>query len=196
MILFWIVSAGFNLVGALLTHQMLSQVLLASYFLLIDTLLGAQYVYYTVTNWKKKTRAKLQYSQLLANDDDPENITAELSQRSTKLSGIIFLMGATSIAVHSIFAPEHSLGTFTSRTITVRHCAVILTSKSYDGDTDPWPLTGWMLVGYVIGCISAILLICSRVPQIIRNVNLPDKPSNNFSSLEDQQRDFLQLSFS
>jgi hypothetical protein len=123
MILFWIVSAGFNLVGALLTHQMLSQVLLASYFLLIDTLLGAQYVYYTVTNWKKKNRAKLQYSQLLANDDDPENITAELSQRSTKLSGIIFLMGATSIAVHSIFAPEHSLGTFTSRTITVRHCS-------------------------------------------------------------------------
>lgn len=36
---------------------------------------------------------------------------------------------------------------------------------------EKWPLIGWKdYTGYVIGCISAILYLASRVPQLVQNV--------------------------
>jgi uncharacterized protein with PQ loop repeat len=171
MILLWVAADCFNLTGAILTGQIFIQILLSSYFFFIDTLLGIQYIYYTIRNRRKQTQAE--YSELPQIDDEElseENIDVESkANRTTVVSSVLIILGISSILLMQGYQPASNSNTvlkFKGRSLL--QADIML--PDYE-DIDEWPLDGWVsILGYSIGSVSAFMTICSRLPQIIKNV--------------------------
>jgi uncharacterized protein with PQ loop repeat len=153
----WFLGDATNLVGALLTHQLPSQIITAVYFCMIDTVMMSQFLYYVVRNqgWRGLPRIFL-------------------CPRNTGSTAAIFLPGLVCLtllaswpSLPSSLSPLSSSSSY--RQLPTRHSRVLLSLR----DSDSQNLTDWndveFLVGYIIGCVSAVFYLGSRLPQIIQN---------------------------
>lgn len=152
----WFLGDTTNLIGALLTHQLPSQIITAVYFCFIDTLMMSQYFYYVVKNqgWKGLPRIflcpKIKPSQDVA----------------IFLPGLICTMLlASAPRMGGVFAARTPY-TLDSTTVSGR---VLLEFE--DGTHKPPidPHNSKDLIGYIFGCVSALFYLGSRLPQIIQN---------------------------
>eukprot|EP00800_Vazella_pourtalesii_P003710 TRINITY_DN1381_c0_g2_i1.p1 TRINITY_DN1381_c0_g2~~TRINITY_DN1381_c0_g2_i1.p1 ORF type:complete len:329 (+),score=25.00 TRINITY_DN1381_c0_g2_i1:425-1411(+) len=138
----WLGGDLTNLIGALLTGQLPTQIATAIYFVIMDAVLLTQYCYYLVKNNRHRFK---RYRRL----------------RSTTPLCVVILCGGTFILTNKLLSYSshvpQSVNTFPGRTL--------LSTNRYVVDPGNWE----DIAGYIIGCISAILYLCSRVPQIIKN---------------------------
>eukprot|EP01137_Pigoraptor_chileana_P000505 Opistho-2@36817 len=144
----WLLGDITNLVGAFLTHQLPTQIYTAVYFCSIDAVMVTQYIYYQYRNRNDR------YSAI--NDD----YASEGKVRSLSIAG--------KRSLHAVLFVGVSAASFAGITLrsmeadTTAHVGRRLLSQSTFSNTSN-------LIGYILGCISAVLYLCSRVPQIIKN---------------------------
>ena len=139
----WLGGDITNLIGALLTGQLPTQIATAIYFVIMDAVLLTQYCYYLVRNnrhWFKR------YRRL----------------RPTTPLYVAILCGGTFILTNKLSSytshVPQSINTVPGRTL--------LSNNEYVIDPSSWE----DIVGYIIGCISAVLYLGSRIPQIVKNI--------------------------
>ena len=139
----WLGGDLTNLIGALLTGQLPTQIATAIYFVIMDAVLLSQYFYYFLKNRRQKLRG---YKRLQPN----------------KPVYIIILLGGAFLFGKSVYP----MSSQTPRVGHVVHGRSLLSIHTdVVVDTGNWE----DVVGYIIGCISALLYLCSRVPQIVKN---------------------------
>ena len=138
----WLGGDLTNLIGALLTGQLPTQIATAIYFVIMDAVLLTQYCYYLVKNNKNRFKKCRRL-------------------RSTTPLYVVILCGGTFILTNKMLSyashVPQSINTIPGRTL--------LSTNKYVVDPGNWE----DIVGYIIGCISALLYLSSRVPQIVKN---------------------------
>ena len=146
----WLGGDLTNLIGAILTQQLPTQIGTAIYFVFMDIILLTQYLFY----WFKNRRRNI-------NDDVN---THKQSSRIIYISIIptifVTILTLTSlITINSTTNNEQSL---------VYHGRIILSfsnSQSKVVDINDWK----DILGYIFGWVSALLYLGSRLPQIFKN---------------------------
>ena len=139
----WLGGDLTNLVGALLTKQLPTQIATAIYFVFMDAVLLTQYCYYLVKNKRHMLRG---YKRL--QPDKPLYILI--------LFGGVFMLGK-SVYPMSSQTPQ-GVHVVHGRSLLSTHPNVVVDTRHWED-----------VVGYFIGCISALLYLGSRVPQIVKN---------------------------
>lgn len=146
-LLSWLSGDVTNLLGAFLTNQLLTQKVTAVYFVCIDFVMMSQFLYYVGRNQGRKgfvhcLQCPCQAGMLV--------ILPGLA-----ITGLMVGVGAPtlfgSIGGNHMSPPHHVGRTLLS--------------------TDIPPIT-WdtmTVIGYILGCISGLLYVSSRLPQIIQN---------------------------
>lgn len=142
-ILFWVAGDTCNLVGAVLTHQLPSQVFIGAYYILQDAVLLGQFAYYSCKN---RWRAKL-ISDLGSVGPEPRILRAILALSSI---GLVY-QGASVALLHKpdpyvIGSPRQSRR---------------LMRAFFNGPIDE--------LGYVLGSLSAVCYFSGRIPQLWKN---------------------------
>jgi uncharacterized protein with PQ loop repeat len=144
-LLIWAIGDSTNLLGAILTGQLATQIVTAIFFCLMSFVLILQWLYYTLKNkcFKKKKldenqielKEKMLVSVLL-----PVLFVTFLKSAKTEDEPIVFY--ARKLLQEVQFEPNYG-----------------------------WPLQGFKgIFGYTIGIISAILYLSCRLPQIVQNM--------------------------
>lgn len=140
----WFIGDATNLIGALLTHQLANQIVTAVYFVIVDSLMMSQFLYYVIVN---------QGVRGLAN-------CCKCKREAT----IMILLPGIMCTLLLATGPSH-LWPSSSYETEQRHIGRTLLyhkeTKVVDGTQD--------LIGYIIGWLSAVFYVCSRMPQIIKN---------------------------
>ncbi|KAI6653822.1 hypothetical protein LOD99_3325 [Oopsacas minuta] len=138
----WLGGDLTNLIGAFLTGQLPTQIATAIYFVIMDAILLTQYTYYFVKNKKNSSKG---YRRL---------------RPATPLY-IVILCGGTFLFANNFL----SINFHTPKAVNILPGRTLLSTDGYVVDTGSWE----DIVGYVIGCISALLYLGSRIPQIVKN---------------------------
>lgn len=129
----WLLGDITNLVGAVLSGQLATQIYTAIYFCSVDAVMISQYAYYRFKEKREEQRAL-------------KSLYAVLAISLLSVSGFTFLAPAADpLQNNGVVSTGRSL----------------LTINSF---TDAKSITG-----YVLGVISALLYLCSRIPQIVKN---------------------------
>lgn len=142
-LLAWILGDSTNLVGCLLTGQNMTQTLTAVYFVFMDIVLFSQYVFYQHC-YHKAARLK---------KEKVESVPIS--------TGVLNKVALASLFVGLCFTV---------------HFSGLSGTESYDKGSqrvllqEPVPETWEYWTGSIIGWISAILYLASRVPQIVKNI--------------------------
>ncbi|XP_064384142.1 uncharacterized protein LOC135333159 [Halichondria panicea] len=142
----WVIGDTTNLLGAILTDQLFTQLATAVYFVLIDCVSVSQYIYYIIKNQGLKG--------LRSCYKDKPTLLAGLLPGV--VCGLLLASQGPSLWTHSYQTPP-------------RTGRILQQSREIDwGDVinfaDPRDVAG-----YVLGCISAAFYFFSRVPQIVKN---------------------------
>eukprot|EP00123_Amoebidium_parasiticum_P020816 comp5695_c0_seq1/m.1568 comp5695_c0_seq1/g.1568 ORF comp5695_c0_seq1/g.1568 comp5695_c0_seq1/m.1568 type:complete len:345 (-) comp5695_c0_seq1:863-1897(-) len=141
----WLLGDTLNLIGALLTHQLATQVVTAYYFVGIDIVLMLQFIYY-------KLKRQHQHRQQLIQD-----------KHITQLGCVGLLLTAGMCTIAATHTPA-LLGNGDFGVVSAPQRVLLAENRHY---------TLWNnrseMIGYIIGIMSAILYLCSRVPQIVKN---------------------------
>ncbi|KAI8138485.1 PQ loop repeat-domain-containing protein [Fennellomyces sp. T-0311] len=150
----WLTGDVANFIGCILTGQMDFQVYLSIYFILVDTVLCLQWLYYVKypTNWIRamfnptiRAALRKEEEQLLVKDDVPRyQSTSPSSSRTLLAIGFLFTL--------SYMSPETS---------ELSSLATHDATASWD-DRDLW-------IGRFFAWVCTCLYLSSRVPQIYLN---------------------------
>ncbi|XP_064385240.1 lysosomal amino acid transporter 1 homolog [Halichondria panicea] len=141
----WFLGDATNLLGALLSHQLGTQIATAVYFVIMDSITMLQFLYYVIKNQGVKgllNCCKMKKSPTLLAGLLPGVVC-----------GLLLASQGPSLWTHSYQTPP-----WTGRTLKD------IDIKDVFDVNDPEAIAG-----YVLGCISAILYVMSRVPQIVKN---------------------------
>lgn len=178
----WILGDSLNAIGAILTGQLTTQILTGIYFVSMDVILIAQWIYYMMKN-----RIKSQNEETL---EDGEESQAEYESKSLLRSVlwiVVLLMffGSISNAFSNEKLNYQQLPLVKKQNISGRKLMQMNMQETKrfnleknpirDDDNDPgvdseWPPKGFEnIFGYVIGCLSTALYLGSRIPQIFKN---------------------------
>lgn len=153
----WFLGDATNLIGALLTHQLPSQIITAVYFCMIDTVMMSQFLYYVVKNQGRRGLLRM----FLGPEKKKGQVAAVL------LPGLICTMLLASWPhLNAVVGPgslddSYSLGTTRSGRVLLHIRENTKNALNVHNTAD--------MVGYIIGCISAVFYLGSRMPQIIQN---------------------------
>ncbi|KJE95609.1 hypothetical protein CAOG_08934 [Capsaspora owczarzaki ATCC 30864] len=139
----WLLGDITNLVGAILTDQLPTQVYTAVYFCCIDAIMVSQYAYYKIRDHRLARKS------------------LSRNGRTTSLHVALY-MALFSISGISMFALRENL---IGSQMGAEAVAAGGRSLLHITFTD----TTQSKIGYALGCISATLYLCSRVPQILKN---------------------------
>ena len=139
----WLGGDLTNLVGAVLTGQLTTQIATAIYFVSMDAVLLTQYCYYLLKNKRHEFRGYIRLG-------------------SGKPLYIIVLFAGMFIFGKSVY-PMSSNTPLVGQVVHSR--SLLSTRTNVVVDTRSWE----DILGYILGCISALLYLCSRVPQIVKN---------------------------
>jgi len=179
----WVLGDSFNLVGAVLTGQLTTQIVTAVYYICMDTILVTQWIFYTT---RDRMRARKQ-QEVQEQQEDHEGKSLLRSALWTVVILIMFALvcssyASSSTSVSSSPVLHRSIGTGRKLLSTTADSQFDILSSEDDhhiifrgDDNDPgyddgWPLKGPMdKIGYTIGCFSTTMYLGSRVPQIIKN---------------------------
>ncbi|XP_062821654.1 lysosomal amino acid transporter 1 homolog [Anolis carolinensis] len=136
----WLGGDSLNLIGSFLADQLPLQVYTAIYYVLADLLMISLYVYYKIKN---------------------QNRTMSASINAVFAS--LLLVGSVSV-FSSLGGPDAPRGSVDPATFKGR--ALLSLSEAPPG----WePFTRKEIIGFVIGSVSAMLYLGSRIPQIYTN---------------------------
>lgn len=166
----WFVGDLTNFAGCILTHQLPFQTALALYYIVVDSILLCQFVYYTYrpTNWAHHThvttlqgRPHREPSKLDNENEESmseSNVTQAVSIPSRRFSssGIKALITSSFIAS---FGRVQSAPLFTETTSTVQDTFV---KTLLSGNRA-------QVIGYISACVCACMYLASRIPQIYKN---------------------------
>lgn len=148
-LLLWLFGDLSNLIGCLLTGQLPIQIITAVYYVGMDIIMISQYGYYRMIN---KSRARADQNASVNNSASRHIVPCCFLMAMLPLS----LLGK-SFGPESTSNVEHRRIGRTLLAEDLRHGGHIL-------PTDPEDIAG-----YAIGCISSLLYLGSRLPQIIKN---------------------------
>ncbi|GAA48565.1 Lysosomal amino acid transporter 1 [Clonorchis sinensis] len=188
LILFWTFGDSINLVGCLLTHQLILQVAISVYGVCSDLILLGQFLFYKMRHQfiLKRVSETLGdgevYMEDNPNEADPATMDTEpllnVSTPSHRALAVCFvgLVGLTTF--HSILPafPEssHAMSSPFSRRLLMftppEAPETVVTHLSYQEDWHPPFLPGTNAkIGYMLGWISSLMYFGSRFPQIFKN---------------------------
>ena len=179
----WLVGDTLNLVGALLTHQLPTQIYTAMYFCMMDLALVIQFVYYKIKNRRLDgvdDSPTMSIAELAKYDPDhhKHHVVMEINiddgKNMGELEGGASREGAGR-RLHSLFFVSVVLFCLTSgaygllsRSSSRSSTGRVLLSAS-EGQSEPFFANNSELVGYLIGILSAVMYLLSRMPQILKN---------------------------
>ena len=143
----WLLGDLCNMLGSLLSGQLVTQIIQSCYFVSMDILLGGQYVYYQVLRPKWYERKELKGHHISTEQVYPPRIQSHIT--ATLFLLFTFIMPLMNISMSDI--------TPLMRTLLGDKLVIHMTSKE---------------VGILLGWVSAVFYICSRPPQIYKNVCL------------------------
>ncbi|KAL0488165.1 lysosomal amino acid transporter [Acrasis kona] len=166
-LLLWITGDATNLIGAVLTGQLFTQIAVAIYFFVMDVLLITQYSYYELRR-KFNERSSAYNSSLNVRSVSAPPETPLVVRPPTQLNSYLFLtfllcMGGVLFITNINVASSDSSIRLPGRTLLSTNEVIII-------DDDPWPLESAVeKIGYSLGSLSAALYLASRIPQILKN---------------------------
>lgn len=181
----WLIGDVANFIGCIFTHQLPFQLYLSAYFILIDTILCLQWLYYVkfpdnrLRRWVTNDEAKLikrrpsnnssttnnnndEASSLLLQDDNKKSYS---STTTSKKATTLFMIG--------LFSFYYSQFTINSSTLTT---STTLSSSSSPSDFNILDVSNnnnnedqaiW--IGRFFAWLCTFLYLSSRLPQIVRN---------------------------
>eukprot|EP00123_Amoebidium_parasiticum_P003442 comp14744_c0_seq1/m.11144 comp14744_c0_seq1/g.11144 ORF comp14744_c0_seq1/g.11144 comp14744_c0_seq1/m.11144 type:complete len:360 (-) comp14744_c0_seq1:700-1779(-) len=147
----WLMGDALNLIGAILTNQLATQVITAYYFVGIDMVMMLQFIYYQLKRKYKKGNAHLVGR---TNTDAP-------LKKATGLAcvGLCLVAGPVSLTLRTdpfsggvLSAPSHSPG----RALMAVNDFALWNNRAE-------------MIGYLLGVTSAVCYLSSRMPQIYKN---------------------------
>jgi uncharacterized protein with PQ loop repeat len=155
-LLIWALGDSTNLFGAILTGQLATQIVTAIYFFCMDIVLSGQWIYYSLKNRWLTQRRHYADEVALNRGEETKKILASVLLP-------LFFVSLTFFAVHSQQGEDASVVT--------KFIARKLLQEEPPEDNYNWPPEGFKgIFGYIIGVISAILYLTSRLPQILKNI--------------------------
>ncbi|XP_061458165.1 lysosomal amino acid transporter 1 homolog isoform X3 [Rhineura floridana] len=138
----WLGGDSLNLIGSFLADQLPLQVYTAIYYVLADLLMISFYLYYKIKNQNRSFSASIN-------------------------TIFVFLFVGTVSVTSFLGGPTSRLGDGTSA-----FKGRTLLSSAEDQPWSGWePFTKREIVGFVVGSISSLLYLLSRVPQIYTNIS-------------------------
>lgn len=157
----WLLGDLTNLVGAILTGQLPTQIYTAVYFVIIDFVMCMQWLYYKLKN---RDSSRYKHLKILAPDRPAERQVTSLKAVGATLvlfplAALASYPGVQSLGVGA-GAGGVAMGTV-RRSIAAPAGRVLMASSVF---SDPK-----QTAGYILGIVSATLYLGSRVPQILKN---------------------------
>ncbi|KAL9642005.1 hypothetical protein ABK040_004060 [Willaertia magna] len=177
----WIVGDSLNLIGSILSGQLPTQIITAVYYVCMDIILIAQFIYYTI---KKKIKEKREKEAGSINDEETIPVFQNTQGGgyskllvSTKILFTFIILGSLFyLCVYNNFNEINNNKLVNNNNGKNRKLLSFIDDDDYVPPNDPteddsyWPLKGAMdIVGYVLGCLSACFYLGSRIPQIVKN---------------------------
>ncbi|EFC47473.1 predicted protein [Naegleria gruberi] len=157
----WILGDSLNLIGSILANQLPTQIATAVYYVCMDVILIAQFIYYTIKNRRKKQREELtgiNESDHLIQDDSKQKSYGKIMAFSAFFLTAGFYLMQSQMSSEGVMNSSFSTG------------RKLLSESQQDiEDGKYWPIYGVDIAGYVIGSLSTCLYLGSRIPQIIKN---------------------------
>ncbi|TGZ65391.1 hypothetical protein CRM22_005875 [Opisthorchis felineus] len=188
LILFWTFGDSTNLIGCLLTHQLILQVAVSVYGVGCDLVLLGQFLFYKMRHHCILQRVSealgdgAVYMEDNPNEADPAAMDTEpllnVSTPSHRALAVCFvgLVGLTTFHTLLPAFPEspHAIPSPFSRRLLVftppEASETVVTHSSYQQDWHPPFLPGTNAkIGYMLGWISSLMYFGSRFPQIFKN---------------------------
>ncbi|KAL5490953.1 hypothetical protein EMCRGX_G016161 [Ephydatia muelleri] len=145
----WLSGDVTNLLGAFLTNQLVTQKVTAVYFVSIDFLMMLQFLYYVGRNQGRKGFVECLRCPCYAS-----------SAVMAVLPGLAFAGLLVGGGAPALFGGGGGGGDHASRHVGRTLLSSGAQNISWDSQT---------IIGYILGCISALLYVSSRLPQIIKN---------------------------
>ena len=185
MLFLWTSADSANLLGTVLLQSLATQVLIASYYIFSDIMLIFQYMYYQ--QMEKRTHntgsplAETLSFESTASDDlsSSTNYTSvDDSNGRTMLRSVLLLALFAAVCFIAFTAQQttyHSNNNLYDLRLTKqmgrRLQSVSETfSEDIESERHQWPPRGvYKITGYVVGCISGLIYLVSRWPQVIHN---------------------------
>ncbi|KAL9654637.1 hypothetical protein ABK040_006699 [Willaertia magna] len=183
----WIVGDSSNLIGAILTGQLVTQIILACYFLSMSVTLTLQYVVFGYLNRKKNEEKKnIESEEDNVTTDDTSSVDSAVFKDLSKTTTVkVTTVGVLLLLIIFVCLQYSSSSESLSVTNVVSHSRKLLSFNLLD-DSNPIntdnekpkgnhlnvsfpPKTTKAITGYIIGSICSILYIGSRFPQIYKN---------------------------
>lgn len=153
----WLIGDSTNLIGSLLSGQLSTQIYTSIYFCIIDFILFSQWImYYLCGPTRKHKKKKGSYKKL--------------NKKQRVLRAVLPAVGLAATLGGGV-----ALYTSPAGPVEEQHLGRVLFNEPRRGlDVDPnagYPFVQGPMhtAGYIIGIISAIFYLFSRVPQIVKN---------------------------
>lgn len=169
-LLCWLLGDITSLIGALMTNQLLFQILLAVYFLLNDLFVCGQYYYYGIIHKNKLATMGHETVPVLSrvnnNNEDNNGTSQTNSQENTVNNNITTTttssntVGTTQLLTSLIAVASNTITTAEAMTNTLSQ------SQTNPGDNIHNNATN---VGIILSWIGASFYVGARIPQLIKN---------------------------
>lgn len=183
---FWTFGDVCNLIGCFLTHQLIMQIVVTGYCIVSDFVLVFQFIYYKLRHKAilRRMAAALKDGEISSSSSSSSPIICDESEQHNsdqgyqRLSvglvgvGCLTLMG---ISLNSIEDPFNTYVVKQSISSGLHYQSrQLLEWKQYESTDHPFinsdPLNGaTVILGYILGWISASMYMFSRLPQLFRN---------------------------
>ena len=125
-----------------------------------------KWIFYAIRNRIKKTRKDDDEYSSSSSSSSSNNNTVTMS--SVVLPLLFFTTLWFGFAHLQQEEEDHQSSMATMMRVAGRR---LLQEEPVFPESDYWPLVGYKkVIGYVIGCVSALLYLTSRIPQLIQNV--------------------------
>lgn len=173
-LLLWLIGDVICMLGAILTKQLLFQILLTVFFLLIDLVLCLQYYYYGfiynkndkfIMNNKNPILLEASPSNEFDMDFDEDDEIDNFSNKSKKSSSNNNLR-SNSVELNSIT----KVGLISSFLVNTTTALPIILNKRHDNDNST-NILNVSQIGMICAWFGGIFYILSRLPQLFKNFN-------------------------
>lgn len=154
----WLLADITTLGGALLTDQMMFQVLLALYFLANDTFMLCQYWYYGVYH-------NNELAQNIADKLHAEEEECLLSRTNSRISGTF----ASNSAAYGAIVAANIISTTQALYIPQGYSSSYTTLEDADPTLPPSGALHMSSLGGILSWLGAMLYVGARIPQLIKN---------------------------
>lgn len=173
----WFIGDFTNLMGCILTHQLPFQTALAFYYVCIDLVLGAQYIYYARLDKHKRVIKLIGNNQILeahridqeghaCNDSDDSTVTVHKSvpipTKSRPSTDLLASSQTPSFANPKLFLTSSFVASFSKANATPLYITDRFTNiDSYSSSVE--------LIGDIMAWSCTLMYLISRLPQIFKN---------------------------